>query len=492
MATKRVSKTPTTAPSQVAATVVPTNNSAPLTAKSLQASTFAANMGLPIGSNGLFDFARFGYGPNATGAIDIRQKMQMLLDPQISAALWLRRAAILYDDPVIAPCVPRDDSRYKAAVKNADLCRFSLQNIDGGLTAALAQSLEADWWRNTCADVVWEEKTYNGKQVLVPGVFDTFAAGAYVLWRQNGRIIGVQPLLGNNGLALTGETQIIDAKKYLIHIFRPSPRGQWDGTDLARVVWTPFYMKNRGHPENLKYMGLFSNPSLVGTAPEDAPESVPLLGQDGKPVLDPVTGEALTISPQGAMSEGLRLFGGAGSYTVIPPKAKLALMEAQGDGRIFINFEDARDWQILTGILGTGNMTARAKYGSNASAQTGQAAVEAPTLLDGMALGAQLRKICATIVEVNAPKKDWDLVPMVRINPANRSFYETLFAAILANSPFADDRLIDGIAERLGAPKPDFEKLAEMAAQKQAAAEMAASAPPTSAPTAKPASGAKP
>lgn len=401
----------------------------------------------------------------------------MLCDPQIYAALWLRRSSILFDEPTFEPCVPYGDPDYDVAQANARLCEFAWRGIDGGLTAGLAACLEADWWRNTVADVIWEEKTFDGKQVRVPGALDVHASGSYILWRRGGRIVGVQPFTMGVGQvdSATGNAVIYDKDKYLIHVFRPSPKrpiwgllGEWAGTDLARVVWTPYFMKNAGHPLNLQYMELFAVPSFVGTAPEDATQEVALLDRNGQPMLDKVTQEIIKVSPQVAMSKGLENFGGSGSFTVIAPKAKVAMLQAQGDGRIFVNYDDAQDWQILTAILGTGNMTARAKYGSNASAQTGQEAVSSPVALDAMATEAQLQRQCELICEVNCKKKNKHLVPRVRLNAPRRSYYETLFATIMANSPYVDDRLIDGIAERLGAPKPNFEKVAQLAEQKQA------------------------
>lgn len=417
----------------------------------------------------MLDFVGLPYGPGADGQIDVLQKAAMLQDPQVFAALWLRRSSILFDEPVFEPAVPYGDPDYDEAKKTASICEFAFRNIEGGLTNALAQGLECDWWKNTVGDVVWEEKTFNGKQVFVPGVIDVHAAGSYILWRKGGRLVGVQPFASGTGVMQDGKPVVYDVNKYLIHLFRPSPRHHWDGTDLARVVWTPFYKKNKGHPLNLMLMELFSNPSFVGTAPEDATQEVELQDAKGNKVLDPATGEPVKVSPQQAMAAGLENFGGSGGFVVIPPKAKLEMLQAQGDGRIFVNFEDQQDWQILTGILGTGNMTARAKYGSNASAQTGETAVSSPIALDAMATEAALQAQCRTIVEINAPKKNHHLVPRVRLNAPRRSFYEQLFATILANSPFADERLIDGVAERLGMPKPNYEKIAQMAQEKQQA-----------------------
>lgn len=423
----------------------------------------------------MWDFSRVEWGPDARGEIDPLQKLVMLCDPQVYAALWLRRSMMLMDEPVFEPCLKRDEPRYDAAVKNAKLCEFAFRHVRGGLKPALAQIAQNDWWKNTVAEANWTEKTYDGKQVFVPHVLDVYSSGSYVLWREGGEIVGVQPMTAGTPLTKNGKQVVYDARtgKYLVNTFRPDPRGAWAGTDQARVVWQPFYSKNRGQPLELMYLELFSNPSIVGTAPEDANEMVPLLDQYGKPLKDE-NGEELKVPPQQAMSQGLENFGGSGSFTVIPPKSDLKLMEAQGDGRIFLNFEDGKDWQILTGILGTGNMTARAKYGSNASAQTGESAVSNPVAIDAAPIESEIQAMCGVIIERNN-RRNQDLIPRVRLYDPRRSYYETLYNTLLNNSDYGDDRLVSSLAERIDGPKPNFDKLAqqreEMAQQQREAAQ---------------------
>ena len=411
------------------------------------------------GGNGFLEFD--GWVDRGAGYVSDADKWLMLTDPQVYAALQLRRGAAFYDGVQILPAVPYGDQRYERAKEIADLNRFYLADLDCGFLPLLMQMAECDWWRNCAADLIFGEKTVNGKQTLGVCAMDVHLSEDYFVWRQGHRAIGLQPV--NNS------EKIYPMEKFMWVRFRPNSR-YWLGTDLASVVWTPFYMKNQGHPENLKYMALFSNPSLVGKAPEDVTTEVPLLSpfkdQFGRQIpLKDDDDNPILISPQEAMALGLQNFQGAGGYTVIPPKSDLKMMEAQGDGRIFVTFEDARDWQIMTGILGTGNMTGRAKYGSNASAQTGENSVAKPVDMDAQTFAAAIRtSLCRPMTRWNFPESDWDLVPQVVVN-GNRSFLEQLFVSIMANSVYGDERFVSELAGRLGVPMPDMDAIQERLAQ---------------------------
>jgi hypothetical protein len=402
------------------------------------------------------------------GFVSDEDKWLMLTDPQILAGLQIRRGAMLFDGVQILPHIAYGHSRYKAAEKIADKLRWSLSNMAGGFYPSLMQAAECDWWKNTAGDLIWEEKTYEGQQILAVGAIDVHLPESYTIWRKGRKPLGLQ-VNGDNSLN-GAANPIYPIEKFFFLRFRPNSH-HWTGTDLASAVWTPFYMKNQGHPLNLAYMELFAIPSLVGTAPEDAQQDVPLLssvrGANGEylPLKDPETGAVVTVSPQQAMSIGLGQFKGSGSHTVLPPKAKLDMLQAQGDGRIFNNFEDARDWQIMVGILGTGNMTGRAKYGSNATAQTGESSVAKPVDMDAQAIQAAIMtSIVPTFMKFNVKESDRDLIPRIIVN-GNNSFEEKLFVSIMANSLYADERLVDELAGRLGVPKPNFDKIAERLAQ---------------------------
>lgn len=432
-----------------------------VSAASLTASTFRLGKDSPLDALGLFDFSGIG-GFGAQGALEVptERKWGMLCDPQVYAALWLRRSSVMFDGVQVMAARKFGEPGYEKAKRWADVVMAAFAGIDRGLFACLMELQEADWWTNQVADGIWAEKGFDGKQWLFPDVLDIHAPGDYILHRKDGKIIGVQPLTGGVGAVLTdGKAKVFAEEKFLIYPYRPNAR-QWAGTDLARVVWIPYWMKNGGHPQNMKYMEMFSNPSLVGTAPEDAPKEVELLDEHGVRVINPVTGRAMTVPPQKAMANGLQNFSGSGGFTVIPPKSKLALMEAQGDGRIFVGFEDSRDWQIMTGILGTGNMTGRAKYGSNASAQTGESVVDTPVAADSQVLATILTKLARTVVKVNARSEgDLQYAPTIMLGDPQSGFLQKIFGVMLANSVIPDAAMVAELAARLNVPTPNLEKL---------------------------------
>ena len=405
------------------------------------------------------------WGDTGTGFITDEDKFLMLTDPQVYAALRIRRAAVTFEGVQVLPTYQRGEPGYEKSREIADGFRWALGEIEWGLHFVLEQLLEHDWWKHTAGELIQTERTYDGKQFACFDI-DPHGPWDYTVWKKGHKLLGLQPNGGENS------DKVYGAEKFIWLPFRPNSR-HWCGTDLAGVTWTDFYMKNVNRPENLKYMTQFSGPSWVGTAPEDVQGDVVLLSDKkdawGRPIpLKDQNGQEILVSPQQAMISGLQNFQGAGSGTVIPPRAKLALMEAQGDGRIFVTFDDARDWQIMVAILGTGNMTGRAKYGSNASAQTGQTAVEKPANTDAQILANVLRqKVARLWVKWNYGEKHLDKVP--RILMGGDDYLESVFMSVIANSEYGqDERFLEELASRIGAPIPDFKAFLERLKERMA------------------------
>lgn len=406
------------------------------------------------------------YIANAATDISLEERRLILRDPQVSSQLVIRRNAVLIDGIQIMPSADESDATaYAIAKENADFCKYIFENLPGGLFQRLLELEQRDVLCNTAADVRWVEKDYGQKYKgkLVIKSMPVFAPTAYTPWEDAGEIIGLQP--NDSPKLADGKPRVYGMDKFAFLSFRPEA-GRPYGTDLIPAIYMPWKKKVEGHPLEMMYMDLFSNPSLAGFAPEDATQGVKVpTGRviDGVPeyVLDG-SGNPITISPQEAMQMGLQNFAGSGSSMTFPPKSKLQMIEAQGDGRIFTGFFDKENWEIMVAINGTGNMTGRAKYGSNATAQTGEEAVYLTGWGERYQVAAMIKSICERAIKWNFPERNRDFIPIVTCgDPASEGLW-ALLRAIAANMAGAE-LLIPEICRRVGFKAPEMAELKEAA-----------------------------
>lgn len=392
------------------------------------------------------------------------EKRLMLTDPQIQALLAIRRAAVLIDGVQINPQEGLDeaDPRYAKSKELADFWRWTFCNTANSFHGALFQLLQADWWQYVAADLQYREQEwgrYKGKLCL--DWMRPLSRYSYRIRLDDyGRVIGLEDTTSSAdraGLA------VYPIEKFCFTSFRPDAERPV-GTDLCAGVRTPWYMKNQSLPEQLANYAQFGRPSLWATAPSTVRE-VPLLDADGIPV-DP---EEL-VPVETAMKTALQNFSN-GSAIVVPFESQLHLLEAQGDGRIWTNATDGFDWQMAVGILGTGNMQMRQKYGSNATAQTGAETVSIPIVSDKTAMADDIKKqLGVPLTHYNYPESYWDCLPTVTLGDARQDWWDGIAKAVLPNSGMTDTGMLTDINRRVGLRVPDPDKRIEPAASQPGAA----------------------
>lgn len=415
---------------------------------------------------------RSGSSSNMVSTCD---KQEMLLDYQVSAMLHLRRAWVLQDGVQINPTQgvpqmlkPRQiNPKYELAVEAADLCRWMLCNTYDSFHGVLLQLQQCDWWCNVAAELIWREQEwgqYKGKLLL--DRMPLYGPQDYAIWRKDGKVIGLEDLRFPTRTK-TDKPVVYPIEKFALSIFRPD-RESIFGTDLARTVYLPYWMKREGQPERLKNLAQFGSPFTYAVAPEGMLQQVPLLDIDGTemkyPVGDPRAGQTIMVTPARAMSEGLVQGFVSGGAIVLPGGAKMAMLQAQGDGRIFSMLDKDMNWAIASGILGTGTLTEEQNYGSNATAKTGQQTVNIPILSDRVALADVIKKsICTPAVRYNFSQKYWDVVPTVTCGDPKAPMWESLMTTLLNTMPAEMVTEIGAeLSKRVGLPDVDFIKIRDM------------------------------
>lgn len=408
------------------------------------------------------------------GWVSSDEKQEMLLDAQVSALLHLRRSWVLQDGVQITPtegvspmkAYRQINEKYERAVKAADLCRWMLCNTSDSFHDTLMQWQHADWWRNQASDLIWREQEwgeYAGKLML--DRMPVYGPDSYLIWRKNGRIIGLESL---NEPRENGRPKVYPIEKFALHRFRPDARHPL-GSDLARVAQMAHFIKRESQPERLKNLAQFGSPYTYATAPENAVHPVPLLDADENemtyPAGHPKAGQVIMVSPARAMQENLREGFESGGQGVFPGGASVNLLQAQGDGKIFSDIARDMNWELAVAILGTGTLTQEQNYGSNATAKTGSETVNTPILSDKTALADVIKKsICTMAVRYNLPKKYWDVVPTVTCGDPKANLWESLLTTLLNTMPAEQAIEIGGeLARRNGLPDLDFARLREMA-----------------------------
>lgn len=418
------------------------------------------------------------------GSVTAEEKCEMLLDAQVSALLHLRRSWVLQDGVQIKPTEGIEpmksyrqvNEKYDRAVKAADMCRWMLCNTQDSFHDTLMQWQHADWWRNQASELVWRDQEwgdYSGKLML--DRMPVYGPDSYVVWRKQGQIIGLQPLLDNQN---EYPPKVYAIEKFALHRFRPDSRYVL-GNDLAQIAQLPHWMKRESQPERMKNMAQFGSPFTYATAPEDSVVPVPLLDGDENEMRYPVghvkAGQIMMVSPARAMQENLKEGYASGGQVTLPGGAKVNMLQAQGDGKLFSDIPRDMNWELAVAILGTGTLTQEQNYGSNATAKTGSETVNTPILSDKTALADVIKKsLCVPCVRYNLPKSYWDVVPTVTCGDAKANLWQSLLTTLMNAMPVEQAIEIGGeLARRNGLTSADFDRLRKQEMDGQLPSQMA-------------------
>lgn len=412
---------------------------------------------------------------NRNGHVPACEKQEMLQDYQVAAMLHLRRSWVLQDGVQINPThgVPQMlgpriiNRKYELAVEAAEFCRWMLCNTYDSFHCVLLQLQQCDWWCNVAVELIWREQEwgqYKGKLML--DRMPLYGPQDYSIWRKDGKIIGLEDLRLPNRTN-PEKPRVYPIEKFALSVFRPDRMNRF-GTDLARNVYLPYWMKRECQPERLKNVAQFGSPFTYAVAPEAMLQEVPLLDIDGNSMVYPAdhptkAGQTIMVTPARAMSEGLVQGFVSGGAIVLPGGAKMGMLQAQGDGRIFSQIDKDMNWAIASGILGTGTLTEEQSYGSNATSKTGKETVNTPILSDKVALSDLIKKsICTPAIRYNFPERYWDVIPTVTCGDPKSAYWEGLMTTMMNTMPVEMATEIGAeLSRKVGITDVDFIKLRE-------------------------------
>lgn len=408
------------------------------------------------------------------GWVSNEEKLEMLTDPHIAGLLHLRRTMVMQDGVQIRPTegVPQMQQakivnrQYERAVEVSELCRWMLCNTADSFHRLCMQLQEVDWWRNLAADLMWRDQEwgdYKGKLML--DRMPVYGPGEYVIWRKEGRVIGLQS--AQDMTLESGKPKVYPIEKFALMLFRPNHKFR-HGIDFATTTQIAHWFKREIQPEWMANITQVGRPYAYAKGPKGVTQDVPLLDQYGEPMKD-ADGAVIYVAPHRAMAQGLKEGIRAGGFGVFPAESEIGQLEAQAaasGGQFFPNQFDEIHWEFATAILGVGTATQEQRYGSNATAQTGKEIVKTPIYSDKTDTAELIKKsLCTPATHYNFRDPYWDVVPTVTCGDPQQNAWVDLLKSII-NSPVSQVQLYDfagELAERVGLPADDFRRYHEMA-----------------------------
>lgn len=389
----------------------------------------------------------------ATHYLPAEIKRMMMRDPQVFASVMIWKTAVLVDGVQVTPCVDPDHPRYEKAKKWADYCRWCFDNLQGSFHGKLLQLLDCAVWGYKAGVKLFDEQTIGEHKGTLPLKRIRIVPNKDYKHRVDkfGNLVGLQSV---NEI---GDENIIRMGKFAYAVFRPEDDSCL-GSNILFPAYSPFYDKVMAKPERMKNAAQFGSPSFWAEAPEGIKETA-LLGPDNKPIKDPQTGQEVMVPINLAMTKALEKFQGNGGIIVFPNTAQLHLIQAQGKGEVFKNIIDDSNMEIAKAILLTTLYTEQSSGGStHASSKTGQGTVQL-TVSDGKFMLADLieEQLCKSILELNAPPNEQDLIPKVTLGNSKGDQLVSLYNAIAAlySVGFFDATQRAQLSAILGLPAPD-------------------------------------
>jgi hypothetical protein len=233
-----------------------------------------------------------------------------------------------------------------------------------------------------------------GKLVLQEMLVRPRVAWADVVDRQ-GRAVGVE--------VVTPEGPSARYRPDKFTIFRWGTRnGNPQGTHLLDAAYMPWNAKIQLYPRYNKFLYRFAEPSLVGTAGENAQPRIPR-DADGLEIAG-----AAPISAVQDLAEEMDKFQG-GSVLAAPYGTVIQALETHGTGESFLQAFDYFDREIVFAVLWQIRATLEAKHGSKADSETAEGILGNATIQGRRALARCIRQPFRLLVRLNYGDEAADL-----------------------------------------------------------------------------------
>jgi hypothetical protein len=376
---------------------------------------------------------------------------QMLLDPQVSAAVVVLKTSILEDGLMLSPAVEDQEApNYERAVEVRDIARRMFDRLDTPLDDVLWAMLDGLWAGNKVAELVSELQTVDGKQLLQltaikpkPRQAVAFVVDAYmnVLGLIGARPGQAGPTSPAAPILAPDSSQIIPRDKFAIFTHRPVD-GDPRGTSVLRSAYTPWWRKRQLEPEYLKYLAQFASPAVWAAPPEGVEDSLDqdplgnLVDGAGAPLEDPDAEGADLPEPISPADELLALLldWQNSAVLVVPPGTSVNVVETRGDGQAFLSAFDHSNAEIVKAVLAQQLATEEGRHQARSAAQVHQDVLDT---LVRQAKRALLRMVYSDIL-VPWVARNWgdeaaeSLVPVPSLGTTEQQDLAPLMTAVAA------------------------------------------------------------
>ena len=302
---------------------------------------------------------------------------QMMRDPAVAASVDILKALILSEPIRIIPRVQDKKSpEYEASKQVADFVSRQLEEADRPVHSMLLEALEAIQYGSALAEIVYEnaDDPVEGRPILRFKDLKTRARRnyAFLVDRYYNVLGAVNREWGYSATGIyTGSTspdpdKVIPRQKFVL-LTLGGRYGDPRGSSMLRPAYNAYYVKTQVWPQYLKFLIQFASPSLVGYTPENGPEEIDVLDDNGNQIINS-DGTVRTITPEEDMLTTLLGFQ-AGTVAVLKGGSKLEPIQSTGTGEAFQKAVDLFDRQIAMAILKTHRTLLEAKHGSKADAE---------------------------------------------------------------------------------------------------------------------------
>lgn len=307
-----------------------------------------------------------------TKSLKPEQIDEMLLDPEVSAALWLLVYSVFADGITISPSVSDSDPNYAKAIEISESFLRALSAVPK-IKLTLGTMLFDALARG---HKVAEQTYYYAKSGMDAGrlmigsikpkprqsvafVVDQFSNHIGFLYARPGTTVIATSLV-------TDLRDVLPREKFVVLNDRcvdSDPRG----TSYLESARDFFTLKKSALPQYAKWMERFADASMVGkTAPGAGDEEE---RDENNNVVTDAEGFAKTITAQQAMLNQLIRFKGA-SAIAIPDGADVKILEVHHEGEQFIKAIEICNQQIARSILLQTLATQEGKHQARASSET--------------------------------------------------------------------------------------------------------------------------
>lgn len=405
---------------------------------------------------------------------------RIMLDAQVASVVNVLKSSILEEGASCAPSVEKeDDPDHEASAELASWCQHALDAMATPFDVVLWDLLDSLALGNRVAEIVWHlAPDKNGKECLLPRVVrpkprlstafvtDSFMEVLGLLALLPGQATIVQPNLLM--MDLSQVPNFLPRDKFVIMSFRPR-NGDPRGTSILRPAYDPWWLKQQGKPEWLKYISQMASPSLIGYTPENAEPQTE--DAAGNPLAAPIMPEQAQATQLATVRNGTALS--------FPYGAKVDVLTVPADtGNAFETWEDWCDRQIAKAVLNQVLATEESKHQTRAASGTHENVLDTIIRQIKRWVQATLRQdLIRLMVLYNFGQKKLALLPRVQLGHVEEHDFSATATGVAAleSSGYLGESQKPGIDEMLGLPRRDVEADA-VAAQTalQAAAAQAA------------------